>query len=233
MTLAASNNVTQLLTQLLEEGTIRTEHRRILLEKHRELRTALLEKYHGKIWHAAPQERHAILCGQLAVSLRNELHYDLTPEVLSQAIYRQQRLRIACARKDIVAAVDGDSPQFEFWVANLHQSMYDQRTHDHRLVSVGDLAREMAVLATHNPKIRAIAVEHLDALREVLENIHFHEDEARISRQLHAILDNILNLAESGNIRVLEVYDQQGGKKRMTKDDLIQFLNDTRYMVTG
>ena len=45
MTIAASNNVPQLLTQLVEEGTLKPEHRRKILEAHRERRKALQDKF--------------------------------------------------------------------------------------------------------------------------------------------------------------------------------------------
>ncbi len=232
MTIAASNNVPQFLTQLVEEGTIKPEHRRKILEAHKERRDALQAKYQGKLWNAPSQDRHDILTGQVAISFSKELGGDLAPEVIRQALHRQQLLRVKAAKKDVTAAMDGDEPRFEFWVANLRQSVFEKPTHSDRMVAIGDLARELAVLAAHNPKIQATALVHLATLREVLERIHFHEAEAEIKRDLHSVLDHIITLAKEGHITRIEVYDDAGKLKVMTRGDLEQFINDTRFMAT-
>lgn len=233
MTIAASNNVPQLLTQLVEEGTLKPEHRRKILDAHQERRAALQAKYQGKIWNASSQERHDILTGQVALSFSQEFGGDLAPEVIRQALHRQQLARVKAAKKDVTAAMDGDAPRFEFWVANLRQSMYEKPTHSDRMVAIGDLARELAVLAVHNPKFQATALVHLSTLREVLEEIHFHASEADIKRHLHSVLDSILALQKDGHIERLDVYDAHSNIVTMTKGDLEQFINDTRFLVTG
>jgi hypothetical protein len=233
MTIAASNNVPQLLTQLVEEGTLKAEHRKMILAAHQERREALKAKYNGKIWNASSQERHDILSGQVALSFTKELGGDLAPEVIRQALHRQQLARVKAAKKDVIAAIDGDAPRFEFWVANLRQSMYEKPNHSDRMVAIGDLAREIAVLAVHNPKVQTTLLVHLGTLREVLEKIHFHEDEAIIKKELHGVLDNLIQLSNEGHIDCLEVYNEQGHKVTMKQDDLIQFVNDTRFLVTG
>ncbi len=232
MTIAASNNVPQLLTQLVEEGTLKPEHRRKILEAHQQRRKALQDKYDGKIWHAPSQERHNILSGQVALSFTKDLGGDLAPEVIRQALHRQQLRRVRAAKQDVTSALEGDNPRFEFWVANLRQSMFDKPNHSDRMVAIGDLARELAVLAVHNPKVQTTMLVHLGILETVLEKIHFHESEAEIKRDLHGVLDNVLQLAKEGQIDVIEVYDEKGQRKALTRSDLEQFVNDTRFMAT-
>jgi hypothetical protein len=81
--------------------------------------------------------------------------------------------------------------------------------------------------------VQTTLLVHLGTLREVLEKIHFHEDEAAIKRELHGVLDSLIPLSKEGRIERLEVYNEEGHKVTMKQDDLIQFVNDTRFMVTG
>lgn len=232
MTIAASNNVPQLLTQLVEEGSLKAEHRRRVLEMHKERRGQLSAKFNGKIWHASSAERRTILTGTLAIEVAKESGLELDEAVISQALHRQQLARVRAAQKDVTAAMDGDEPRFEFWVANLRQSMFEKPNHDDRMVAIGDLAREMAVLAAHNPKTQATIASHLVLLEDVLEKIHFHEDEAIIKKELHTVLDSLGHLAREGHIAKLEVYNEEGHKVSMKPDDLMQFINDTRFLAT-
>lgn len=157
---------------------------------------------------------------------------DIAPEVIRQALHRQQLARVRAAQKDVLSAIDGDAPRFEFWVANLRQAMYEKPNHSDRMVAIGDLAREIAVLAVHNPKVQTTLLVHLGTLHDVLEKIHFHEDEAAIKKDLHTVLDSIINLSKDGHIDRLEVYNEEGHKVSMKQDDLIQFVNDTRFLAT-
>jgi len=233
MMTAASNSVPPLLTQLVAEGTLRPVHREKILAAHKQRRQVLQVKFENKIWHAPTPARKETMTGQVLMELSRELGCDLSPEVLSQAIHRQQVHRIRAARTDVLAALLGKKPGFEYWVANLRQNLFDKPSHDDRMVAIGDLARELAVLGVHNPAISQTVLEHLNILFETLERIHFHESEDEIRRDLDNVLDSVRQMAQEEKIQVIEIRDEKNTIKALAVADILRFLDDTRFMVIG
>lgn len=230
MVRAASNQSEQILAILVDNKLITIEHKTEILKTHFEMRAALFQQYPA-IWQAPSHERHAILTGQIALQKAKELGYELTEQLLTNMILKQQIERVEAALRDILAAKLGVKLNFEHWVANLYQNMFDTPDPSAKMVALGDLARELAVITAHNPVIADPVAKYLDLVSKILFRHALNIAGEEISTCTNSILNFLASHMENGDITDISIYDELGLKVMKSKEDFTRFLDDTRKML--